>query len=127
MNRMEIMKLKILMFMFCFTTSIASATTLEDVKILGVTVVNDSILLRLQAKRAPNDSYFFLDIVKSDSDSFEKLGHIINKLTYFDKYKLDLNIQSFSAEPSGSYYRSEGINFYGSAVRESVDVTPKNK
>lgn len=97
----------------CFFSSFASAAKLEDVKILNIKSGRDNFELKLQMKNGPKDSYFFVDIVKDDKNSFDKLVHVIKKILNKDKYKLDLDIISFSASPSGSYYRSEGINFYG--------------
>jgi hypothetical protein len=89
------------------------AARLEDVRILKITPGRDNFELKLQTKNGPVDSYFVLDVMKSDPESFEKLVHIIKKVAYKDRYKLDLDIPSFSASPSGSYYRSEGITFSG--------------
>lgn len=117
---------KIIMGLF-FVSSIASAAKLEDVKILNVMPGRDNFELKLQMKDGPRDSYFYVDITKSDPDSFEKLVHIIKKMMRRDKYKLDLDIPSFSASPSGSYYKSEGITFYGPADREPDGVKKKKK
>jgi len=68
--------------------------------------------LKLQAKHGPPGSYFFVDITKNDPDSFDKLAHVINKIMDKDKYRLDLNIRSFSVSPNGGRYPSEGIDFY---------------
>jgi len=105
-------------------SSIASAARLEDVKILNVMPGRDNFELKLQTKDGPKDSYFYVDITKSDPDSFEKLVYVIKKLMRRDKYKLDLDIPSFSASPSGSYYKSEGLTFYGPAGREPDGINP---
>lgn len=107
------MKVKKLILGLCFISSVASAAILEDVRILNVKSGRDNIELKLQTKDGAKDSYFYVDIVNNDAGSFEKLAHVIKKLMLRDKYKLDLSIPSFSAFPSGSYYKSEGITFYG--------------
>jgi hypothetical protein len=99
----------------CLIPSIAFATKLEDVKILSVAPGNDKLELKLRSKEGPKGSYFYVDITKRDANSFEKLVHVINKLMRRDKFELDMDIQSFSPSPGGSYYKSEGITFYGTA------------
>ena len=110
-----------------FASNVASAARLEDVRILNIMPGRDHFELKLQIKDGPRDSYFYVDIVKSDPDSFEKLVHVINKMRLRDKYKLDLDIPSFSASPSGSFYKSEGISFYGPADREPNGTSSTKK
>lgn len=121
MNRV----VKAVTFCLFLISSVASAARLEDVKILTVIPGRDNFQLKLQAKEAPGDSYFFLDITKSDPDNFDKLMHVIKKMMHKNKYKLDLDIPSFSASPSGSYYKSEGINFSSPSEREPNAVGSK--
>lgn len=97
---------------------LSNAAKLEDVKILSIKPGRDNFELKLQAKEGPASNYFYLDIVKNDPDSFEKMVHVVKKLMNRDKYKLDIDIPSFSISPSGSYYKSEGIVFYGPTDRE---------
>ena len=92
-----------------FLSGIASAAHLEDVKLLKFTPGPEKFELKLQLKDGPKDSYFLVDIVKSDSESFAKLAHVVRKFMEKEKYKLDLNIPSFSPSPSGSHYRSDDI------------------
>ena len=94
-------------------SSVASATLLEDVKALNMKPGRENVELKLQKKDGPKDSYFYVDITKNDPDSFEKLVHVIKKLMRQDKYKLNLDIKSFSAFPSGSYYENQRVTFSG--------------
>lgn len=107
--------MKKLILAICLFSSVSSAARLEDVKILSIVPGHDNFELKLQSKEGPKGSYFYVDITKRDTNSFEKLVHVINKLMRRQKYKLDMDIQSFSSSPSGSYYKSEGITFYGTA------------
>ena len=116
---------KLILALYCLSST-TMAARLEDVKILNVTPGQENFELKLQTKDGPKDSYFYVDIVKSDPESFEKLVQVIKKLTRQDKYKLDLDIQSFSASPNGSYYRSEGLIFSG-PTREPDGVKPAKK
>jgi hypothetical protein len=101
--------------------SIASAEQLNDVRLWDIRPSTDDVELTLHAKRGPPGSYFFVDITKTDPDSFSKLVQAINKIMGRDKYRLDLNIRSFSLLPYGSRYRSEGVDFYslGQALNRS--------
>lgn len=92
-------------------SNIASAAYLEDVKLLNATPSQEGFQLKLKTKDSPRDSFFIVDVVKADPESFEKLVHVIQKMKLKDAYRLDLDIMSFSPSPSGSYYRSEGIRF----------------
>jgi hypothetical protein len=116
---------KTLILGFLLASSVASAARLEDVRILTVIPGKDNFQLKLQAKEAPTGSYFFLDITKSDPESFEKIMYIIKKMMHKNKYRLDLDIPSFSASPSGSYYKSDGIMFSSSSEREPNAVGTK--
>lgn len=111
------MKLMTTLFILSFSI-LSNAARLEDVRILSVKPGRDNFELKLQVKEGPSGSYFYLDIVKNDPESFEKMVHVVKKLMNRDKYKLDLDIPSFSVSPSGSYYKSEGIVFYGPTERE---------
>jgi hypothetical protein len=103
--------MKVWMLLLFFLPSVALAEELKDVRLLDAKPGPDSVELTLHAKRGPPGSYFFVDITKSDPDSFGKLAHAINKIMRRDEYRLDLNIRSFSLLPSGSRYRSEGTDF----------------
>ncbi len=105
--------MKALIFLLCLTANSALAANLENVDLLSVEHRKNSIELKLHAKSGPKDSYFFVNIANSDSNSFEKLAFVIKKLEKGDKFKLDLEIPSFSISPSGSYYRSESVKFSG--------------
>lgn len=98
-------------------SSVSSAATLEDVNILDIKQGPQNVELKLQSKVGASDSYFYVDIVKEDSESFEKMAQVLNKLTHKGRYRLDLEIPSFSASPNGSYYRSERVRFVGAAGR----------
>jgi hypothetical protein len=94
------------------------AAKLDNVRVLGYEQNPEGVTLKLQTHDGPPDSYFFLEIIKSDPKSFEKLVQVMNKVYLKDSYQLDLNIPSFSDSPSGSYYRSPGITFGGPEDRE---------
>lgn len=90
----------------------ASAAELKDVKVLSVEPTDkESIKLKLQAPSAPKNSYFFVDVVKSDPEAFQKIYLVTKKLKTKGGFKLDLEIDSFSPKPSGSYYRSDSVKF----------------
>lgn len=108
-------------------SSAASAARLEDVSVLEVKPGQENIELRLHAKEGPQDSYFIVDITKSDPEAFDKLVKAIKKVKQKNHCQLDLNIPSFSVAPSGSYYRSEGITFDLRTDREPNSVKTKKK
>lgn len=109
--------MKTLFFLcLCLVSQLAIAANLEDVSVLDVIPKRDSFELKLHQKDGAKDSYFFVDITKSDPESFEKMGYVAKKLLRGEKYKLNLRIASFSASPNGSYYKSTGILFFGSSV-----------
>lgn len=110
--------MKKLIFSLVLISSLASAADLENVQVLEATSGQDHVKLKLRTKEAPKDSYFYVDITKSDPDAFGKLVDVTKKLLERDRYKLNLNIKSFSASPSGSYYKSDGITFTGTPVRK---------
>lgn len=106
--------MKKLFLLFLFIANVASAAKLDDVEVLSVTTGKDSHEIKLHTKQGPPGSYFFVKIAKSDAELFSKLGHVIKKLEKGKKYKLSLNIVSFSMSPSGSSYPSEDVEFSGS-------------
>jgi hypothetical protein len=106
---------------------VSSAAHLEDVKVLNVKSGYDNFILKLRAKDAPADSFFYLEIVKSDPEAFEKMIFVTKKLTQGDKFRLDLNIPSFSISPSGSHYRSEGIIFTAPGEKEPNSTKSSKK
>ncbi|MGE0529224.1 MAG: hypothetical protein AB7G93_12695 [Bdellovibrionales bacterium] len=108
-------------------SNIAIADLLEDVHVLNVKPGQNHLELKLRTKEGPKDSFFLVDIVKSDPEAFEKLAHVINELNRPDKHKLNLDIQSFSVSPSGSYYQSPGILFSGTTDSKPSAVKPDNK
>jgi hypothetical protein len=105
--------MKKLLILLCLMAGQAWAAKLENVDLLGITPGKDSFELKLSAKPGPKGSYFFVNISKADVDSFEKLALVIKKLERGDRFKLNLDIPSFSMTPSGSYYRSERVKFSG--------------
>jgi hypothetical protein len=90
------------------------AAQVDDVLILDTKSTQDGIELKLREKASPKDSYFYVNIVKEDKESFDKLGLVIKKLQKGRSFKLNLDIPSFSRSPSGSSYRSEYVTFSGS-------------
>lgn len=110
--------LTIIILLFAINT--ANAAKIDDAKVLDIKYVKDSFEVKLQVANAPKDSYFLVDIGKSDSDSFDKLALVLKKLKKPSEFKLSLDIPSFSLSPSGSYYRSESVTFSGTASGESL-------
>ena len=110
--------MKKLILGLCLISSIASAAELRDLKLLSVVPGQDKIQLKLKTKDSPEGSYFYVEIMRSDEDSFVKLAQVIKKLAQGDNYRLNLDIKSFSGSPSGSSYRSEGIKFYGTDAQK---------
>jgi hypothetical protein len=117
-------KLFIALFLY---SNFAAAAHLVDVKILDVTPGRESLELKLQLRDGPKDSFFYVDIVKSDRGAFEKMAQVTQKLLHKDKYKLDLDIISFSPTPNGSYYTSDDITFSGPTRPESSPADPARK
>jgi hypothetical protein len=91
--------------------NIAFSAELKDVKILKSSASDSGIELKLQLSDAPKDSFFLVDIVRTDHDAFNKIAMAMEKLEKGSEYKLNIRIPSFSASPSGSYYRSKGLVF----------------
>ncbi|MBT7409891.1 MAG: hypothetical protein HN826_09340 [Methylococcales bacterium] len=89
------------------------AEKLEDVEVLNSKQSKNGITLKLQAIKEGKESFFYVDVTKDDRNSFEKLHFVIQKLKNGAKFKLNLNIKSFSFFPSGSYYRSQSVGFSG--------------
>jgi hypothetical protein len=106
-------KMRFLISLLFVACSVASAAKLEDVKLLGAKAGADNFELKLQLKDGPPNSFFYIDIVKTDPDAFAKMIHVANKLMQKERYRLDMDIISFSASPSGSYYKSKDIIFRG--------------
>lgn len=106
-------KTKIFLFMLLLVSNSALAAKLEDVKVLEASSTKDGVELKLQSKGGAKDSYFVLNVTKSDRDAFDKLALVIKKLKKGNDFRLGLDIPSFSAFPSGSYYRSEDVVFSG--------------
>lgn len=98
-------------FLSFFTGNVALGAELNDVQILEYVPNKDSVRLKIHAKEQPKDGYFFLEIVKSDPQAFEKTLQVLKKVRWGAKYNLRLNIPSFSPSPSGSSYRSDAVTF----------------
>lgn len=109
----------ILCLIFLSLTMTVHAAKIEDVKVLEVKYLKGSFEVKLQVKDGKKDSYFLVDIVKDDEKAFEKLALVMKKVKKKD-FKLNLEIPSFSAHPSGAYYKSPSVTFTGSADGESV-------
>ena len=110
---------KLMMIVLALAFSTAHAARVEDVKVLDLKYGKDAFELRLQIKDGPKDSYFLVDIVKEDPKAFDKLALVIEKIQRKDM-KLNLDIPSFSASPSGAYYRSLDVRFSGDSIGESL-------
>lgn len=98
----------------------ANAAKLDNVKILDIKQEKENFSLKLQDSAGAKDSFFYVDIVAEDKEAFAKLALVLKKIKLQEKFKLALMIPSFSASPSGSYYRSNSVQFMGSAAGESL-------
>lgn len=98
---------------------------LQNVRILNVNYAKDTVQLRLQTNEGALDSYFIVDVTKDDQEGFDKLSTVLKKITLGERFKLDLNIPSFSATPSGSYYKSKDISFISATEREPNSTKKK--
>lgn len=108
-------------------SSMASAAELLDVSVLSSLQKESGVRLKLQAHAYP-DSYFVVEISKNDPEALKKMGYVTSKLTQKEKFKLHLEIPSFSAYPSGSFYPSTSVQFYTDADREPNSLkTPEKK
>jgi hypothetical protein len=94
------------------------AANLENVKVLSVKTGKENIEVKMQLSNSPKDSYFTVDIIKSEPEASEKIKIVNNKVRLKDRYKLDLEIPSFSPSPSGSYYRSNYVKFVGTSLEK---------
>jgi hypothetical protein len=102
-----------IIFSLLFLANSASAAKLEDVEVLAFTPTKESITLKLHASQGPPDSYFTVDLTRTDPNTFDKLNYVMKKLENKKGYKLSLNIRNFSMSPSGSSYKSESVVFSG--------------
>lgn len=109
----------IICFILLSLTMTVHAAKIEDVKVLDVKYLKGSFEVKLQIKDGKKDSYFLVDIVKEDEKAFEKLALVLKKVKG-KGFKLNLEIPSFSAHPSGAYYKSPSVTFTGSAEGESL-------
>ena len=105
--------------MALFMTNVFAAT-IQDVVVLEFKLGKENFELKLQDRSGERDSFFFVDVVRDDPQSFEKIALVLKKLKHKKDFKLSLEIPSFSAGPNGSYYRSNDILFHGSANGESL-------
>ncbi len=111
-------------FILLLVGKIALGAQLNDVKILDVVPTKDSLKLKLHAKTQPKDGYFYLEIMKTDPKSFEKMIQVVKKMRWGDKYDLNISIPSFSPAPSGSSYRSDTVTFGGASEGASSIPAP---
>jgi hypothetical protein len=98
-------------FLALFLSLSAEAAKLENVKVLGLAAGTENIKVKLHAPSAPKNSWFFVDVMRDDPEAFSKLSLLLHKLTDKDNFTLDLEIDSFTPSPSGSYYRSPDVRF----------------
>jgi hypothetical protein len=110
--------IKIILFSLALTS--AHAARVEDVKVLDLKFKKDFFEVKLQIKDGKPDSFFTVEIIKDDEKAFNKLALVMKKIKKQDGYKLNLDIPSFSAYPSGSHYRSDSVKFTGSSDEESL-------
>lgn len=100
-------------FLFSLVSNISFGADLKDVKILKLqTNKQDGLKLTLQEKEAAKESFFYVELSNDGSQSYKKLSEVAKKNAELDKYRLNLEIISFSSSPSGSSYRSNRIVFH---------------
>lgn len=109
----------ILCLLLLSLTMTVHAAKIDDVKVLDMKYLKGSFEVKLQVHNGKKDSYFVVDIVKEDEKAFEKLALVLKKLKG-KGLKLTLEIPSFSAHPSGAYYKSTSVTFVGSAEGDSL-------
>lgn len=97
---------------------LASAELLKDVAVLELIPKQRILEVKLQIKGGGTKSYFTIGLEDSDPKAFEKSLLILEKMKLKDKFTLNLDIPSFSASPSGSYYKSIGIQFSSSLAAQ---------
>jgi hypothetical protein len=91
---------------------------LDQVEILSVTPSQGGLELKLHSKTRAPDTYFLVNLVASDTQHFEKMSLVIQKLKDPSGLELDLKIPSFSEFPNGSFYRSDSVKFSGRVVKK---------
>ena len=102
------------LLLFLLLTKNASAAKINDISILEVGNPSaDTVELKLRSKEGQQDSFFFVGMSKSDPKLFSKLAMLLRKLDSSRPYVLNLDIKNFSRSPSGSFYRSESVDFMG--------------
>lgn len=101
-------------------TSTALAAVVEDVSILEMTYKEDAFELRLKPGNEIRDTYFIVEIGKSDEKALEKIAVIMKKLKAGKGHKLNLQIPSFSAYPPGAFYRSQSVRFMENVEGETL-------
>lgn len=111
----------ILIFLFIGFTNFASANILEDVKLLDLKYVKGGFEIKLQDKKqSEKNAHFIVRIIQDDDKAFEKISIVLKKQKLKDAFKLNLDILSFSAFPSGAFYLSTSVKFLGTSEDESL-------
>ncbi len=117
------MKIIIAMITLVLLAGSVQAANLNDVALLSLKPKKESFELKLRVKEAKENSYFLVEIGKDDEHALEKLSLVLKKLHLKNSFKLNLTIPSFSVSPSGSYYKSNYVQFSGSS-EEPVEIRP---
>lgn len=116
---------KLILILLVIGVKMTFAVNLIDVEVLEIQSSNELIKLKLHSKTLPQESFFYVSIPSTDKDSFSKLSILLNKLRYNELFSLNLEIKSFSANPSGSHYLSPYVQFSGS-IKESKKRKPND-
>lgn len=101
-------------------TSTALAAVVEDVSILEMTYKEDAFELRLKPGNETRDTYFVVEIGKTDELALQKLAVVMKKLKAGKAHKLNLQIPSFSVYPPGAFYRSRSVRFLDDVEGETL-------
>lgn len=95
-----------------FISHSAFAGSIENVSVLGAELLPTGVYVKMHAPVSGPGSYFFVNVNKSDPAGFDKLGLILQKVQSGSEMRLDLEIISFSLNPSGAVYSSESVKFH---------------
>ena len=91
----------------------AQAVILTDVEVLEIKSTEAGEEVKLTDHKETPGGYFFVLLDKKDSALLAKSALIKKKQLLKNKFKLTLEIDSFSATPSGSSYKSSYVEFKG--------------
>lgn len=107
------MKFMTFVLLSFFVLTDLKAATLTDVEVLEIKSTEEGEELKLKDLKETPDGFFYVTLDKKDKDALAKSALVIKKLLHKDKFKLSLEISSFSSTPAGSSYKSSYVEFKG--------------